>query len=79
MYTTLSPCAMCSGAILLYGIPRVVVGEHETLASREWTTSLVESGLAGTGAHVVMPGLPHSSPHADPEAFARLVLELTPR
>lgn len=57
----------------------VVVGEHETLASREWTTSLVGSGLAGTGAHVVMPGLPHSSPHADPEAFARLVLELSPR
>src|SRR5215472_4181951 len=28
MYTTLSPCAMCSGAILLYGIPRVVVGEN---------------------------------------------------
>src|SRR4029079_9895076 len=27
MYTTLSPCAMCSGAILLYGIPHVVVGE----------------------------------------------------
>src|ERR1700719_3930144 len=30
MYTTLSPCAMCSGAILLYGIPHVVVGENET-------------------------------------------------
>src|ERR671930_2213269 len=28
MYTTLSPCAMCSGAILLYGIRRVVVGEN---------------------------------------------------
>lgn len=27
LYTTLSPCAMCSGAILLYGIPRVVIGE----------------------------------------------------
>jgi cytosine deaminase len=27
LYTTLSPCAMCSGAILLYGIPKVVVGE----------------------------------------------------
>src|SRR5262249_33691262 len=30
IYTTLSPCAMCTGAILLYGIPRVVVGEHDT-------------------------------------------------
>jgi cytosine deaminase len=30
IYTTLSPCAMCSGAILLYGIPRVLVGENVT-------------------------------------------------
>src|SRR5512146_3558510 len=30
LFTTLSPCSMCSGAILLYGIPRVVVGEHRT-------------------------------------------------
>src|SRR5690349_21515892 len=28
IYSTLSPCDMCSGAILLYGIPRVVIGEH---------------------------------------------------
>jgi cytosine/creatinine deaminase len=35
LYTTLSPCAMCSGAILLYGIPRVVVGEHETFLGEE--------------------------------------------
>jgi creatinine deaminase len=35
IYTTLSPCAMCSGAILLYGIPRVVVGEHETFMGEE--------------------------------------------
>lgn len=35
MYTTLSPCAMCSGAILLYGIPRVVVGEHRTFRGEE--------------------------------------------
>ena len=35
MYTTLSPCAMCSGAILLYGIPHVVVGEHETFVGEE--------------------------------------------
>jgi creatinine deaminase len=35
LYTTLSPCAMCSGAILLYGIPRVVVGEHDTFLGEE--------------------------------------------
>ena len=35
MYTTLSPCAMCSGAILLYRIPRVVVGENLTFRGEE--------------------------------------------
>src|SRR5437773_1624350 len=35
MYTTLSPCAMCTGAILLYGIPRVVVGENRTCMGDE--------------------------------------------
>jgi creatinine deaminase len=35
MYTTLSPCDMCSGAILLYGIPRVVVGENVTFMGAE--------------------------------------------
>src|SRR3989442_5850175 len=35
LYTTLSPCAMCSGAILLYGIPRVVVGENATFRGEE--------------------------------------------
>lgn len=35
IYTTLSPCSMCSGAILLYGIPRVVVGEHLTFMGEE--------------------------------------------
>lgn len=35
MYTTLSPCAMCSGAVLLYGIPRVVIGEHRTFLGEE--------------------------------------------
>src|SRR2546426_10614584 len=35
MYTTLSPCAMCSGAILLYGISRVVVGENRTFRGEE--------------------------------------------
>jgi cytosine/creatinine deaminase len=35
IYTTLSPCAMCTGAILLYGIPRVVVGENRTFMGEE--------------------------------------------
>lgn len=35
IYTTLSPCDMCSGAILLYGIPRVVVGENSTFLGAE--------------------------------------------
>jgi creatinine deaminase len=40
MYTTLSPCAMCSGAILLYGVPHVVVGENRTfIGEEEWLRS----------------------------------------
>ena len=35
LYTTLSPCPMCSGAILLYGIPRVVIGENQTFMGEE--------------------------------------------
>jgi cytosine deaminase len=35
LYTTLSPCAMCSGAILLYGIPHVVIGENVTFCGEE--------------------------------------------
>lgn len=35
LYTTLSPCAMCSGAILLYGIGHVVIGEHDTFLGEE--------------------------------------------
>ncbi|MEM0992280.1 MAG: nucleoside deaminase [Bacteroidota bacterium] len=35
IYTTLSPCAMCSGTILLYGIPRVVIGENQTFLGEE--------------------------------------------
>ena len=35
MVTTLSPCAMCSGAILLYGIPHVIVGENRTFLGEE--------------------------------------------
>jgi len=35
LYTTLSPCAMCSGAILLYEIPRVIIGENRTFLGEE--------------------------------------------
>jgi cytosine deaminase len=35
IYTTLSPCSMCSGAILLYGIPKVIVGENKTFMGEE--------------------------------------------
>lgn len=35
LYTTLSPCAMCSGAIVLYGIPKVVIGENQTFMGEE--------------------------------------------
>ena len=35
LYTTLSPCAMCTGAILLYGIPRVIIGENMTFMGEE--------------------------------------------
>ena len=43
LYTTLSPCAMCSGAIVLYGIPRVVIGENRSFMGEErW---LAERGV----------------------------------
>ncbi len=48
LYSTLSPCAMCTGAILLYGIPRVVVGEARTF---EGPQHLLES--AGVAVVVV--------------------------
>jgi cytosine deaminase len=35
LYTTLSPCPMCTGAVLLYGIPRVVIGENKTYKGDE--------------------------------------------
>ena len=40
IYTTLSPCSMCSGAIALYGIPKVVIGENLTfMGEEEWLKS----------------------------------------
>ncbi len=47
MYTTLSPCEMCTGAMLLYGIPRVVVGENRTFMG-------AEDRLRQAGAEVVV-------------------------
>ncbi len=44
LYTTLSPCAMCSGAIVLYNIPRVVVGENQSFMGEE--TWLRSRGIA---------------------------------
>ncbi|OHB32228.1 MAG: tRNA-specific adenosine deaminase [Desulfuromonadaceae bacterium GWC2_58_13] len=35
LYTTLSPCSMCSGAVLLYGIPQVIIGENRTFRGEE--------------------------------------------
>ncbi len=40
LYTTLSPCAMCSGAIVLYGIPHIIAGENRTfVGEEEWLKS----------------------------------------
>lgn len=44
LYTTLSPCAMCAGAILLYGIPKVVIGENKTFLGEE--NLLLSRGVA---------------------------------
>ncbi|MEM7139704.1 MAG: nucleoside deaminase [Actinomycetota bacterium] len=49
LYTTLSPCDMCTGAALLYGIPRVVVGENETFLGGE-------ALLGSRGVEVVLVG-----------------------
>jgi cytosine deaminase len=45
LYTTLSPCPMCSGAINLYGIPKIIVGENQTfMGAEDW--------LRGNGVHI---------------------------
>lgn len=48
MYTTLSPCDMCTGAIVMYGIPRCVIGEHDNFQSPG------ESYLESRGHQVVV-------------------------
>jgi creatinine deaminase len=51
LYTTLSPCTMCAGTVLLYGIPRIVIGENRTFeASERW--------LRDNGVDVVVLDLP---------------------
>src|SRR3954452_21067299 len=51
LYTTLSPCTMCAGTVVLYGIPRVVIGENRTFeASEQW--------LRANGVDVVVLALP---------------------
>ena len=43
LYTTLSPCPMCTGAIILYGIPKVIIGENQTFLGSE--ELLIENGV----------------------------------
>ena len=43
LYTTLSPCPMCTGAILLYGIPKVIIGENKTYLGAE--VLLIQNGV----------------------------------
>jgi cytosine deaminase len=54
LYSTLSPCSMCAGTAVLYGIPRVVVGENRTVAD----TTLCEDWLRSKGIEVVNLDLP---------------------
>ncbi|MBW7884484.1 MAG: nucleoside deaminase [Caldilineaceae bacterium] len=49
LYTTLSPCTMCAGTVILYGIPRVVIGENRTVAK----TTYCEDWLRSHGVEVV--------------------------
>ena len=49
MYTSLSPCTMCAGTIVLYKIPRVVVGENRTVKD----LTLCEDWLAKQGVEVI--------------------------
>lgn len=47
MYTTLSPCIMCSSTILLYGIPRVVMAENEVCLACSWRALVEGRGMTG--------------------------------
>ena len=55
LYSTLSPCDMCSGTVLLYGIPKVVIGENQTFKGRKpmckagalpWRTCIMPSAFS---------------------------------
>lgn len=50
----------------------VVVGARDTLSTRVWTRTLATRA----SLHLELPGLPHSTPHADPDGFARVLLDL---
>ncbi|MGH3440257.1 MAG: nucleoside deaminase [Sciscionella sp.] len=63
MYTTLSPCSMCSGAILLYKIPRVIIGENTTFSG-------AEDLLRDRGVEVFVVGSPECR-----ELMARFISE----
>lgn len=65
LYTTLSPCPMCSGTILLYGIPKVIIGENSTFMGEE---DLLKS--RGVQLHVV--------DHADCKALMKQFIEEHP-
>lgn len=54
LYTTLSPCDMCAGAILLYGIPQVVIGENTSFAGAEQTLRRRGVKLANLHSRVCM-------------------------
>jgi cytosine deaminase len=55
IYSTLSPNPMCSGAIQLYGIPKVVIGENKTFQGPESTFALKESNLKSTKTPSALP------------------------
>ncbi|MDQ1617887.1 MAG: hypothetical protein QOE19_456 [Actinomycetota bacterium] len=59
------------------GVPHpvhVMMGEHDTLAGRTWAAAL----CSREAQLVLMPGLPHSSPHTDPHGFAARIRDLCP-
>ena len=72
MVTTLSPCAMCSGAILLYGIPHVIVGENRTFVGEE-------AWLRARGVSVQVVQDERTATSASPRSFSSSVSPPTPR
>ena len=65
IYTTLSPCPMCSGAIILYGIPKVVVGENRTFMGAEESVEEERRrsrGASGSPVHRLDGGVRREEP-----------------